>query len=436
MAIFEEGHGSLLTDGTRACMESSHLEYGVMLDQATGERGLRIKMDDHPTCGNGAEIAVGHLASWATFSYGDFEWRARIHHTPDGSAPPANSFTCLSTFVHGSLTHNELAWCFPANDGREVHMAFWYDDTMHRTAKRYRTDLTQGFHNYTIRWRDVGMDWLIDAELVHQIRGVAERTVPWEPMSIRVILRPKNVPSVFLGAAHLELARVSYESAYSSASVESLRQAPPTRVMPPPPPTARSPPPPPPPHRFASPPPPFVVLFQGARFMPPPPLPPPPVPRRPPPRLTPPPVIPPPPPPPPLPPPPTLPPGDAAEGATGSSLAGAVEHSTKGAVVDPTTPITVPAFMAAEVADDAVGKLLGYGSLALALLVVLGCSVLVCGCCSARAGKRKSGVQARPPAGRGRRGWGAQASDGGRRSGGRHSMRGCGRATDEDDVLW
>lgn len=256
-AIFEEGHGSLLTDGTRACMESSHLEYGVILDQATGERGLRIKMDDHPTCGNGAEIAVGHLASWATFSYGDFEWRARIHHTPDGSAPPANSFTCLSTFVHGSLTHNELAWCFPANDGREVHMAWWYDDTMHRTAKRYRTDLTQGLHNYTIRWRDVGMDWLIDAELVHQIRGMAERTVPWEPMSIRVILRPKNVPSVFLGAAHLELARVSYESAYSSASVESLRQAPPARVMPPPPPPpARSPPPPQPPHRFASPPPP------------------------------------------------------------------------------------------------------------------------------------------------------------------------------------
>ena len=378
MAIFEEGHGSLLTDGTRACMESSHLEYGVMLDQVTGERGLRIKMDDHPTCGNGAEIAVGHLASWATFSYGDFEWRARIHHTPDGSAPPANSFTCLSTFVHGSLTHNELAWCFPANDGREVHMAYWYDDTMHRTAKRYRTDLTQGFHNYTIRWRDVGMDWLIDAELVHQIRGVAERTVPWEPMSIRVILRPKNVPSVFLGAAHLELARVSYESAYSSASVESLRQAPPARVMPPPPPPARSPPPPPP----------------------------------------------------------SLPPGDAAEGATGSSLAGAVEQSTKGAVVDLTTPITVPAFMAAEVADDAVGKLLGYGSLALALLVVLGCSVLVCGCCSARAGKRKSGVHARPPAGRGRRGWGAQASDGGRRGGGRHSMRGCGHVADEDDVLW
>jgi hypothetical protein len=70
--------------------------------------------------------------------------------------------------------------------------------------------------------------------------------------------------------------------------------------------------------------------------------------------------------------------------------------------------------------------------------VVLGCSVLVCGCCSARAGKRKIGVHARPPAGRGRRGWGAQASDGGRRGGGRHSMRAtcCGRVADEDDVLW
>lgn len=177
-ALFEEGRGSLLTDGSRACMEPSHLEYDAVLDATTGERGVQLTMDNQPTCGHGAEIGVGHLASWASYPYGDFEWRARVHHRPDGSAPPSNSFACLSTFVHGSLVHNELAWCFPSNDGREVHMSYWYDDGMHRTAKRWRTDLRQGLHTYTIRWRDVGVDWLIDGEVVHQV-CVCPRRAPW-----------------------------------------------------------------------------------------------------------------------------------------------------------------------------------------------------------------------------------------------------------------
>ena len=69
-------------------------------------------------------------------------------------------------------------------------MAYWYDDTMHRTAKRYSIDLSRALHTYTIRWRDVGMDWLIDGELVHQVRGTPNvNDVPWEPMSMRVIVR-------------------------------------------------------------------------------------------------------------------------------------------------------------------------------------------------------------------------------------------------------
>lgn len=168
-SAFEEGRGPLLTDGSRSCMEPDHLVYGSLLDRATGESGLQVLLDNKPTCGHGAEVAVGHLASWASYPYGDFEWRARVHHAPDGSAPPPNSFTCLSTFVHGSLVHNELAWCFPANDGREVHMSYWYDDGMHRTSKRWSTDLSKGLHTYTIRWRDVGVDWLIDGQLAHQV---------------------------------------------------------------------------------------------------------------------------------------------------------------------------------------------------------------------------------------------------------------------------
>ena len=169
-AIFEEGSGSLLTDGTRACMETSHLAYGATL--SNGEVGLRLTMDGSGmTCGKGSEIAVGHLASWKAYTYGDFEWRARIHHAPDGGRPPSNSFTCFSTFIHGTQVHNELAWCFPANDGTEVHMSYWYDDGMHRKAIRLKTDLTKGVHSYATRWREVGIDWLIDGQLVHSVRG-------------------------------------------------------------------------------------------------------------------------------------------------------------------------------------------------------------------------------------------------------------------------
>ena len=82
MAVFEEGMGSLLTDGSRACMTPSHLHYNAELGHA-GRRGLVIAMDDEDvTCGHDSEIAVGHLASRKGFSYGDFEWTARMHHAP------------------------------------------------------------------------------------------------------------------------------------------------------------------------------------------------------------------------------------------------------------------------------------------------------------------------------------------------------------------
>ena len=67
--VFDEGQGSLLTDGTRACMEKSHILYDQELDSAgtlpAGARGLLLKMDNTGiTCGHDAQIAVGHLASW------------------------------------------------------------------------------------------------------------------------------------------------------------------------------------------------------------------------------------------------------------------------------------------------------------------------------------------------------------------------------------
>jgi len=44
---------------------------------------------------------------------------------------------------------------------------------MHRSVRKVNTDLTEGFHTYMVRWREQGIDWLIDETLVQAIRGSA-----------------------------------------------------------------------------------------------------------------------------------------------------------------------------------------------------------------------------------------------------------------------
>ena len=178
LKIFEEGHDALLTDGTLSCMEPSHVKYGTRLTQW----GVRLKMDDQgATCGQDAQIAVGHLGTMAYYGFGDFTFVARVGHAPDGGPAPDNVLTCLSTHVHGTDAHNELAWCFPGADGHEVHMSYWYDDRRRRNTIRHAVDLAQDMHSYTIRWRASGLDWIIDGEIVHLIQAPSNfwgRSVP------------------------------------------------------------------------------------------------------------------------------------------------------------------------------------------------------------------------------------------------------------------
>lgn len=102
-----------------------------------------------------------------------------------------------------------------------LNVADWFDDEMHRSARRVGVDLTKSVHTYTIRWREIGVDFLIDGILMHKVRGTAGVDIPWEPMSIRVILRPKNLPSYYLGEAHVEIAHMSYVPAYSARTAPS-----------------------------------------------------------------------------------------------------------------------------------------------------------------------------------------------------------------------
>ena len=254
LRIFEEGHRThYTTDGINACFDAEHIQYGVGIESTT--TGARLILDEHGArCGFGATIAVGHLQSPRRYAYGDFSWRVRIHHAPDGSPPPQNSFTCLAVFVHDTV-HNELAWCFPAHRGSrtEVHASYWYDDVMRRSIFSAPVDLSQRLHNFTTRWREDGVDWILDGKVVHQTRGTAKETIPWLPMSVRIILRPNNKPTSFLGPSQVEIATASYTPA-----TESMFQLTPLLSPPPIPLPPEAPPPPPAvplPHPPPSPPP-------------------------------------------------------------------------------------------------------------------------------------------------------------------------------------
>lgn len=163
-------------------------------------------------------------------------------HSPDAAATAAAAVT-----KHVALRPHSRA-------------ARRYDDGMHRKVLLLKSDLTAAVHTYTTRWREVGIDWLIDGVLVHQVRGTAGIDIPWEAMSVRVIVRPKNVPSIYVGASVVDLSHVSFEPAYNTGSdsaslgdVHTAWSAPPspttTRIVPPPPTllaTLLLPPPPPP----------------------------------------------------------------------------------------------------------------------------------------------------------------------------------------------
>ena len=80
-------------------------------------------------------------------------------------------------------------------------MSYWFDEEMHRTARRLRFDATAGFHKYETRWRPQGIDWMVDGAVVHQVRGTAGKDIPWALMSMRVIIRPRRTrPPCSLGS--------------------------------------------------------------------------------------------------------------------------------------------------------------------------------------------------------------------------------------------
>lgn len=223
LAIFNEDEGKLTTDSSLACMRPDHLSYNTHLDgEPNALQGLVVTLDNlSPTCSSSAQISVGHMSSISKYSYGDFEIYAKIAHSPPGSTdphPPSNAFTCFSLYVGTSEAeyHNEIALCWSPSNFTQIHFGYWigYDgDKEHQIIKDLGFDFSESYHTYAFQWRPTSITWLVDGKVLATSQS---GQMPWEDMSTRIILRPKNNPSVYLGNALFSVGHVSYTQVFNS----------------------------------------------------------------------------------------------------------------------------------------------------------------------------------------------------------------------------
>ena len=75
-------------------------------------------------------------------------------------------------------------------------MSYWYDDTMHYSARMLPFDAGAGYHTYSIRWRPESIEWLVDGTPVRQVcrrcsRAARGSAGPW-PAAARPSARAQH----------------------------------------------------------------------------------------------------------------------------------------------------------------------------------------------------------------------------------------------------
>ena len=203
LTLFVEDNGVLRTDSCLACEHPQNIVYNVTLDglpSPANRRGLKLLMNNvNATCTSSSQISVGHLSSITYYSYGDFEMYGMVGHSPNGSYPPLNTFTCFSAFVGTSTAeyHNELAFCWPASNPFELHMSYWIGndgDVIHGPkVKIFDFDMTKTYHRYTVQWRSSQIRWMVDGIIVWTNSADPTTTNNNTPTTIG----PRLVPSFF-----------------------------------------------------------------------------------------------------------------------------------------------------------------------------------------------------------------------------------------------
>lgn len=256
LTVFSEGTRKVTTAGSLACRRTDHLLYNASFDGYGGGvdaqhlRGLRIVMDDREgsSCDRESQIATGHLLTktYLPASGGRIEMQARIGFGADPASQhrSADSFSCLGLYVHDSVSvhgyRNEISLCISSADTRTVRMGYWVgddNDKQHANEVTLPIDLAQSFNLYSIDWspqrirfavNDVGI-WTIDGQSLCAGSRAAEvdadrsvpRRLPFEPMSVRIILRPRG--RVYLAPpTFMDVARFAYTPRGGLMEPESL----------------------------------------------------------------------------------------------------------------------------------------------------------------------------------------------------------------------
>lgn len=176
-------------------------------------------------------------------------WHCRVAHgvSSPNYTSPNNAFTCMGLYMGPGTSevgeHNEITMCVSANDTRSIRCAYWigYDgDKQHMSIAPAGVDLSKTFNTFSLAWSPTNVTFLLNDRVLWQVVGKAGcyadwRTspieyLPWQPLSVRTILRPRKM--LYVAPAHLDVAYFAYTPLGNSTGTPSL-SSPPTSPLPP-----------------------------------------------------------------------------------------------------------------------------------------------------------------------------------------------------------
>mmetsp|Transcript_11710 Transcript_11710/g.18769 ORF Transcript_11710/g.18769 Transcript_11710/m.18769 type:complete len:368 (+) Transcript_11710:106-1209(+) len=222
---------TLFTYKSVSCVRRDHVRIGVPMEDSKGkaapQRGTLLVMDNQsPDCSDRAQISTGHLHGRDVFHYGKFSFKIRLAHAltsesqrddkhGDGhrkeAAVAPNAMSCLALYTN-QTEHNEIAACFRSSEPRFISLSFFVGkeldgDKIHLKRETMKHDLSDAFHDFTIYWAKHEVVFSIDGE---EIWRPDYGVLPWEPMTLRLILRPFNIPSTYQGKAQMAIGSVEF----------------------------------------------------------------------------------------------------------------------------------------------------------------------------------------------------------------------------------
>jgi len=172
---------------------------------ASEGKGLKMSLSKYSDCKNDdrsccyrdpeknetrcSKLATCHLTGQIYYLYGTFEAEVRFAHYQNGEACPDNALSYFSMGYTNSPIHNEITIGINGNKDRVLHLAYWYDCEMQQVLQEITFDPCRTFNVYKVVWEPDSITWSVNGRVLLITRGVANRTIPYLPISPRLILR-------------------------------------------------------------------------------------------------------------------------------------------------------------------------------------------------------------------------------------------------------